>query len=85
MVKPRTVDPDLMNPFTPIPFHNNYELKFMHYHINMRGYLNENGLNCQDYAYKQYHDAYAEDNSHLFNWTSVHGPPGFDQKFRKSS
>lgn len=71
-----------MNPFTPVPYHNNYELKFAHYHINMHNYLNENGLNVEDFPHKNYHNAYA-DTPHLYNWTSVYGPPGFDKKFRK--
>ena len=80
--KARKVDPDLMNPFTPIPYHNNYELKFAQYHLNMHNYLNENGINVQDFPYKNYHDSF-NDSPHLYNWTSVYGPPGFDEKFRK--
>ena len=30
MVKHRPVDPDLFNPFTPIPFHNSPELKYQY-------------------------------------------------------
>ena len=36
----RKVDKDIFNPFTPIPFHNNRELKYAFAHINMQGYVN---------------------------------------------
>ena len=39
------VDPDLFNPFTPLPYHNNPELKYAFAHIKMHGYLNENQIN----------------------------------------
>ena len=32
MIKAKAVDPDLFNPFTPIPFHNNPELKYTFAH-----------------------------------------------------
>ena len=70
------VDRDLFNPFTPIPFHNNEELKYILAKIDMRGYLNENHINVQDYKYKQYHNSFAQndDNTYEFNWISLHGP-----------
>lgn len=61
-LKALPVDPDLCNPFTPIPYHNNYELKFGLAHINMHNYINENGINVKDYPYKQYHDAFDHNN-----------------------
>ena len=69
----RPVDPDYFNPFTPIPFHNNPELKYAHAHINMRNYLNKNHINPQDYMYKSYLNAYDHDNKKIYtyNWTSV--------------
>lgn len=71
--QPRPVDPDYFNPFTPIPFHNNPELKYAHAHINMRHYLNKNHINENDYLYKSYLDAYDHDNkkAYTYNWTSV--------------
>ena len=39
MVKHRPLDPDLFNPFTPIPFHNNPELKYNYANVNMRNYI----------------------------------------------
>ena len=40
MVAKKTVDPDLFNPFTPIPYHNNPELKYVFAGINMKNYVN---------------------------------------------
>jgi len=45
LIKVHAVDPDLFNPFTPIPYHNNPELKYVYSHVNMRGYANENHIN----------------------------------------
>ena len=69
--KARKVDYDIFNPFTPIPFHNNRELKYAYQHINMLGYVNENHINVKDYPYKQYHNINGEDTEYLFNWTST--------------
>lgn len=76
MPKTKKVDPDLFNPFTPIPYHNNPELKYAFAHINMHNYVNENQLNTKTYAWKNYHNSYDHDNknTYLYNWTSVHAP-----------
>jgi len=73
MAKAKVVDPDYFNPFTPIPFHNNPELKYVFAEINMRKYLNENQINLKDYPYKNYHDSYDHGNkkAYMYNWTSV--------------
>ena len=73
----RKVNPDIFNPFTPIPYHNNPEQKYALAHINMIDYVNEKHINVRDYSYKQYHDVYDHDNknSYLYNWTSYHGRP----------
>ena len=70
------IDPDLFNPFTPIPYHNNPELKYVFAHIKMHNYINENHLNPENYVWKDYHNSYDHDhkNGYLYNWTSVHGP-----------
>lgn len=75
MPKAKKVDPDLFNPFTPIPYHNNPELKYAFAHINLFGYINENQINTQTYAHKNYHNSYDHDNknAYLYNWTSLHG------------
>ena len=45
MAKAKVVDPDYFNPFSPIPFHNNPELKYVFADVNMRNYLNRaNGI-----------------------------------------
>ena len=66
----RTVDPDLFNPFTPVPYHNNPELKYVFAHINMRNYINENQINVKDYVWKNYHNSFDHGNkkTHMYNW-----------------
>jgi len=69
----KPVDPDHFNPFTPIPFANNPELKYVYANINMRHHVNENHVNESDYMWKNYHDVYDHGNkrNHLWNWSSV--------------
>jgi hypothetical protein len=76
MPKAKKVDPDLFNPFTPIPYHNNPELKYAFANVRMFNYINENQINPQTYAYKNYHNSYDHDSkyTHLYNWTSIHSP-----------
>lgn len=76
MPKLRKMDPDLFNPFTPIPYHNNPELKYGFAHIHMHNHINENQLNTQTYVWKAYHNSYDHNNqgAYLFNWTSLHSP-----------
>ena len=73
MAKVKVVDPDYFNPFTPIPFHNNKELKYVFSEVNMRNYVNENHVNVQDWQWRNYHDSYDHGNNktHRWNWTSV--------------
>ena len=76
MPKAKPVDPDLFNPFTPIPYHNNPENTYNYAHIKMFGYLNENHINVNDYSYKLYHNSFDHNskNEYLYNWISLHGP-----------
>ena len=70
----KSVDPDLFNPFTAIPFHNNPELKYRYANMKMHGYLDpKTQLNVKDYAYKGFHNSYdhSDKNQHLYNWISV--------------
>ena len=73
MAKPKTVDPDIFNPFTPVPFHNNPELKYVYSEINMRKYINEHHVNAQDYQWRNYTNSYDHGNkkTHEWNWSSV--------------
>ena len=73
MAKAKPVDPDDFNPFSPIPFHNNRELRYVFAEVNMRKYVNENHINVQDYQWKSYHDSYDHGNqkTYLYNWSSV--------------
>ena len=71
MIKAKAMDPDLFNPFTPIPFHNNPELKYTFAHVNVRNYINEHHINTKDYPYKAYFDAYDHSGrrQYLWNWS----------------
>ncbi len=82
MPKTTKVDPDLFNPFSPIPYHNNPELKYGFAHIHMHGYLNENHINTKQYVYKNYHNSYDHDNksSYVYNWVSLHSPNDNDHR-----
>jgi hypothetical protein len=71
------VDPDLFNPFTPIPYHNNPQLKYVFAHINMHGHLDpKTHMNPNTYAWKNYHNSYDHNNQaqYMYNWISMHGP-----------
>ena len=76
MPKLRKVDPDLFNPFTPIPYHNNPELKYGFAHIHMHNHINENQINNQTYVWKGFHNSYDHNNqaAYTYNWTSLHSP-----------
>ena len=76
MPKAAKVDPDLFNPFTPIPFHNNPELKYVFAHINMHKFLNKNHIDPGTYSWKNYHNSYDHNNkgAYLYNWTSTQSP-----------
>ena len=69
----KKVDPDYFNPFSPIPFHNNPELRYAHAEINLRHFVNQNHINVDNYLWKGYSDSYDHGNkkTHLYNWTSV--------------
>ena len=73
MAKAKVVDPDYFNPFSPIPFHNNPELKYVFAEVNMRKYVNDNHINTKDYQWKNYHDSYDHGNKkvYTYNWSSV--------------
>ena len=73
MVKAKPVDPDYFNPFTPVPFHNNPELKYVFSGVSLRNYVNENHINAADYQWKNYFDSYDHANKkrYLYNWSSV--------------
>ena len=74
--KTKVVDPDLFNPFSPIPYHNSREVKYATAHIRMHNYVNKNHLNVQDYPWKSFHNSFDHNNTnaYLYNWTSIHEP-----------
>ena len=49
MAKAKQVDPDNFHPFSPIPFSNNAELKYVFANCNMRNYVNADHMSVQDY------------------------------------
>ena len=74
MCKRQEVDPDNFNPFTPIPFHNNPELKYIYANVNMRGFINRNtGFNADAYVWRNYHNSYDHSNKkqYAYSYTSV--------------
>ena len=74
MAKARPVDPDLFNPFTPIPFHNNPELKYYHSNVDLVNYISrDTHYNVADYPYKTFHDSYDQNGkkTYLYNYTNV--------------
>lgn len=42
MPKAKKVDPDLFNPFSPIPYHNSPDVKYTFANIRMHNHLNNN-------------------------------------------
>lgn len=76
MPKAKRVDPDLFNPFSPIPYHNSPEVRYGFAHINMHNYLNENHVNTKGYVWKNFHNSYDHDNKEVYayNWVSLHSP-----------
>ena len=73
LIAAKPVDPDLFNPFTPIPYHNNPELTYAFAHIKMKNYVNENGINVNDYLWAGYHDSYDHNNAkqYRYNFTKI--------------
>ena len=74
MPKLKKVDPDLFNPFSPIPFHNNPELKYRYANMKLHGYVDsKTHINVKDYPYKGFHDCYdhSDKKQHYYNWISV--------------
>ncbi len=83
MPKARKVDPDLFNPFSPIPYHNSTEVRYAFSHIRMHNYINENQINTKGYVWKNFHNSYDHDNrtDYVYNWVSLHGPNDNSPKF----
>jgi hypothetical protein len=76
MPKTHKIDPDLFSPFSPIPYHNNPELKYGFAHIHMHNHLNENQINTNTYVWKGFHNSFDHNNqaAYTYNWTSLHSP-----------
>lgn len=74
--KARKVDPDLFNPFSAIPYHNNSELKYAFANVNLHNYVNKNHINVNDYVWKSFHNSFdhGNKNAYQYNWVSMHGP-----------
>ena len=70
----KAVDPDLFQPFSALPFHNNVELHYRYANTKMFGYLNsKTHMNANDYTYKLFHDSYDHDakKEYTYNWVSM--------------
>ena len=79
MFAKKLVDPDIFNPFTPIPFHNNPELKYFHANLHRRTsqYIDPKlGFNVDDYRWKDYHESFDHNNENkwMYNFTGFHRP-----------
>merc|ERR1712070_1273016 len=73
MIKKKVVDPDLFQPFSPIPFHNSQQAHYGLAHISMLNYVDSSiHINTNDYVWKSFHDSYDHCNKkvHYYNWTS---------------
>ena len=48
-------------------------MKYIYSGVRMKGYLDENQQNVNDYFFKGYHNSYDHGNKkqHLYNWVSV--------------
>ena len=73
MPKAKAVDPDNFNPFTPIPFHNNHEIRYRMASLKMINYQDKTHTNVRDYPFKSFHDSYDHSNkkAYTYNWVST--------------
>jgi hypothetical protein len=62
----RKVDPDIFNPFSPIPYHNNPELKYGFAHINLFNYVNKNHINVKEYVWRDYNNSFDHNNKNAY-------------------
>ena len=71
--KAKACDPDLFNPFTAIPFHNNKELNYRYADVRLHGYLDQNQMNLKNYTWKSYHNSFDHDDrkQYMYNWVSM--------------
>lgn len=72
MSKAKAVDPDLFNPFSPIPYHNNPELKYVFSHIKMKDYVNENHINPKEYVWKGFTNSFDhnDEKTYMYDWVA---------------
>ena len=68
-------DPDLFQPFSAIPWHNNKEAHYRYANTKLFGYLRSHDQqNIENYGFKGYHDSYdhGDKKVHWYNWTSAY-------------
>ena len=73
--KLKKVDPDMFQPFSPIPYHNNPEVHYRFAKHRMHNYVDKKThMNTNDYVFKNFHDSFDHSNKkvHLYNWTSMY-------------
>ena len=73
MPKLKAMDPDNFNPFSPIPFHNNHQLRYRYANNKLIGYQDKSHTNAKDYPFKNFHYSFDHSNkkAYTFNWVSV--------------
>ena len=71
----KKVDPDMFQPFSPIPYHNNPEVHYRFAKYKMHNYVDgKTHMNTNDYVFKNFTDSYDHGNKkvYLYNWTSMY-------------
>ena len=68
LIAQKEVDPDLFNPFTPVPYHNNPDYKYVFAGLNMHNFISKKHFNEKEYMWKSYHNSYDHNNDHTYKW-----------------
>merc|ERR1739844_303207 len=68
----KAVDPDLFQPFSAIPYHNNLENHYRYAGVKMHKFVDHTHANPKTSPFKNFHDSYDHGNKkeHLYNWIS---------------
>merc|ERR1712039_598422 len=68
----KEVDPDLFQPFSAIPYHNNLENHYRYADVKMHRFVGKTHTNVNTDPFRNFHDSYDHGNKkqHLYNWVS---------------